>query len=118
MPSEKIDGYLAHISDTVTALEEQIKESREVQQNILAVLNLLLEANEAQTEMLGEILAAAAQEAEPSPIADRLEALCAQVQRMDESQVTLIEAVGELPKAIGEALAASLAGSAVSDSPP
>jgi ABC-type transporter Mla subunit MlaD len=108
MAATKDGAQLAHLSDTVTALAEQLGEQREVQQNILAVLNALLETSQAQSEMLADILGAASQEAGPSPVAQALEALAAQVQQMDENQTSLIARVAELPEAIGRQFEASL----------
>ena len=108
MSAIKDGTQLVHLADTVTALAEQLTEQREVQQNILAVLNALLETNQAQSEMLADILGAASQEAGPSPVAHALEALAAQVQQMDENQTSLIARVAELPEAIGRQFEASL----------
>ena len=108
MAATKDAAHLAHLADTVTALAEQLAEHREVQQNILTVLNALLETNQAQSEMLADILGAASQEAGPSPVAQTLEALAAQVQQMDENQTSLIAQVAELPEAIGRQFEASL----------
>ncbi len=108
MPSAKDGAHLAHMSDTVTAVAEQLEEHRNVQQNILTVLNQLLETNEAQSEMLAEILGAASQEAAPSPVAQALEALVAMVERLAENQATLIGHVVELPEAIGRQFEISL----------
>jgi len=108
MAATKDEAQLAHLADAVTALAEQLAEHREVQQNILAVLNALLETNQAQSEMLADILGAASQEAGPSPVAHALEALAAQVQQMDENQTSLIAQVAELPEAIGRQFEASL----------
>ena len=52
-------------------------------------------------EMLADILGAASQEAGPSPVADALEALAAQVGGMEETQTGLIALVTALPEAIG-----------------
>ena len=92
---------LAHLSDAVTAIAEQLGEQKEVQQTILTVLGQLLEANQAQSEMLSDILGAASQDVGPSPVAEALEALAAQVQQMDENQSSLIVRMAELPEAIG-----------------
>jgi vacuolar-type H+-ATPase subunit I/STV1 len=108
MAATKDGAHLAQLSDTVTAIAEQLGEQREVQQNILAVLSQLLEANQAQSEMLAEILGAASQEAGPSPVAEGLDALAAQVQQMDENQTSLIARVAELPEAVGSQFEASL----------
>jgi hypothetical protein len=108
MAAAKDGAHLALLSDTVTAIAEQLCEQREVQQNILAVLNHLLEANHAQSEMLAEILGVASQDAGPSPVAQALEALAAQVQQMDENQTSLIAQVAGLPEAIGRQFEASL----------
>ena len=108
MAATRDEAQLAHLADAVTALAEQLAEHREVQQNILAVLNALLETNQAQSEMLADILGAASQEAGPSPVAHALEALAAQVQQMDENQTSLIAQVAELPEAIGRQFEASL----------
>jgi len=108
MTTAKDGAYLAHISDTVTAVAEQLEEHRGVQQNILTVLNQLLETNQAQSEMLAEIMGAASQEAGPSPVAQALEALAATVERLAENQATLIAHVAELPEAIGRQFEASL----------
>ena len=108
MAATKDEAQLAHLADAVTALAEQLAEHREVQQNILAVLNALLETSQAQSEMLADILGAASQEAGPSPVAHALEALAAQVQQMDENQTSLIAQVAELPEAIGRQFEASL----------
>jgi hypothetical protein len=88
MTATKDGAYLAHLSDTVTAITEQLDEQREVQQNVLAVLNHLLETNRAQSEMLAEILGAAAQDARPSPVVEALEALVTQVEQMNENQTS------------------------------
>ncbi len=98
----------ANLADSVTALAEQFAEYREVQQNILAVLNALLETNQAQSEMLADILAAATQDPGPSPVAQALEVLAAQVRQMDENQTSLIAEVAELPVAIGREFGISL----------
>ena len=108
MAATRDGAHLAHLADTVTALAEQLAEHREVQQNILAVLNALLETNQAQSEMLADILGAATQDAGPSPLAQALEALAAQVQQMDENPTSLIAQVAELPEAIGRQFEASL----------
>ena len=110
MAADKDGAHLAHISDTVTTIAEGLQESRETQQNILAVLNALLETNQAQSEMLAEILGAASQEAGPSPVAEALEALIAAIERLDENQTILIARVIELPEAIGGQIEASLLG--------
>jgi hypothetical protein len=108
MTTAKDGAYLAHISDTMTELAEQLEEHRGVQQNILTVLNQLLETNQAQSEMLAEILGAASQEAGPSPVAQALETLGAIVERLAENQATLIAHVAELPEAIGRQFETSL----------
>ena len=108
MAATKDGAYLVHLSDTVTAITEQLDEQREVQQNVLAVLNHLLETNRAQSEMLAEILGAAAQDAGPSPVAQALEALAARVQQVDENQTSLIALVAELPEAVGRQFEISL----------
>jgi hypothetical protein len=103
------DGaLLAHISDTVTAFAEGLEEHRQVQQNILTMLDALLETNQAQSEMLAEILGAASQEAGPSPVAQAREALVAVIERLDQNQTTLIARITELPEAIGGQIVASL----------
>ena len=83
MATTQDGAYLAHLADTVTAIAEQLGEQREVQQNMLTVLNDLLEANLAQSEMLADILGAATQDTGPSPVAEALQALAGEVQRMD-----------------------------------
>ena len=108
MPATTDRAYLAHIDDIVIAIEEQLGQHREVQQNILAVLNELLATNQAQSEMLAEILGAASQEAEPSPVAQALAALAARIQELDENQTNLIARVAELPEAVGKQFEASL----------
>jgi hypothetical protein len=97
------DGaHPAHLSDTVRSIAEQLDEQREVQQNILTVLSHLLETSRAQSEMLADILAAATQDVGPSPVAEALEALAAQMQQMDANQTSLIALVAELPEAVGK----------------
>jgi CII-binding regulator of phage lambda lysogenization HflD len=108
MAATKDGAHLAHLADTVTALAEQLAEHGKVQQNILTVLNALLETNQAQSEMLADILGAASQDTGPSPVAEALEALAAQVQQMNENQTSLIAQVAELPEAIGRQFEASL----------
>jgi hypothetical protein len=108
MTAAKDGAYLAHLSDTVTAITEQLDEQREVQQNLLAVLNHLLETNRAQSEMLAEILGAAAQDAGPSPVVEALEALVTQVGQINENQTSLITLVAELPDAVGRQFEISL----------
>jgi hypothetical protein len=108
MAATKDAAHLAHLSDTVTAITEQLGEQREVQQNILTVLNGLLETNRAQSEMLADILGAATQDAGPSPVAQALEALTDQVRQMDENQTSLIALVAELPEAVGRQFEISL----------
>ena len=101
MAAAKHEADVAHMVDTMTAISGQLEEHREVQQTILAVLNELLAANQAQSEMLADILAAASEEAGPSPVAQALEALAARVERMDANQASLIALVADLPEAIG-----------------
>lgn len=108
MAATKDGAHLAHLSDTMLALAEQLVELREVQQTILAVLNALLETNQAQSEMLADILVAASQETGPSPVAQAVAALAAQLQQMDENQMSLIAHVVDLPEAIGQQFEASL----------
>ena len=108
MTAARDGALLAHISDTVTSLAESMEEHRQAQQNILTVLDALLETNQAQAEMLADILKAASQEAGPSPVAEALRALVAVIERVDENQTTLIARVAELPEAIGRQLEASL----------
>ena len=108
MTATREGAYLAHISDTLTAIAEQLDEQREVQQNVLTVLNVLLEANRAQSEMLAEILGAASQDAGPSPVAVALEALATQIRQMDENQTSLIALVAGLPEAVGKQFVTSL----------
>ena len=62
MAVTKDGASLAHMADTVTAIAEQVAEHGEVQRNILAVLNELLETSRAQSEMLADILGAASAE--------------------------------------------------------
>lgn len=98
-----IEGVqVAAISENVAAVVERLGEHKEVQQNILVVLNQLLETNEAQSEMLAEIMAAASQEAGPSPVAEALNALVVSVERLVENQTILLERIVELPNAIGQ----------------
>ena len=101
MTATTYEAQLALLADTMTALAAQLGEQREVQQNVLAVLNALLETNRAQSEMLADILGAASQETGPSPVAEALEALAAQVRHMDENQTSLLALVTELPEAVG-----------------
>lgn len=108
MAADREGALLSHIADTVTMIAEGLEEHREVQQNILTTLNALLETNQAQSEMLGEILGAASQEAGPSPVAEALEALVAVIERMDMNQTALIARVTELPEAMGRQFEASL----------
>jgi hypothetical protein len=96
------------MDDTIPSISERIADLQAVQQNMLTVLNLLLETNEAQTEMLADILAAASAETGPSPVADVLSALVAAVDRLTENQATLIAHVAELPAAIGRQFEISL----------
>ena len=108
MTATRDGAYLAHISDSLTAIAEQLDEQRAVQQNVLTVLNALLETNRAQSEMLAEILGAASQDAGPSPVAVALEALATQVRQMDENQTSLLALVAELPEAVGRQFEISL----------
>jgi hypothetical protein len=96
------------MADTLTAISEQMGQHKDVQQNILAILNHLLVIGQAQSEMLAEILGAASQDAGPSPVAEALETLAAQVQQMGENQTSLIALVAELPEAVGRQFEASL----------
>jgi hypothetical protein len=89
-------------------ISEQLADIREVQENILTTLNLLLEAIQAQSEMLADILAAAAQEPAPSPVAEALAALVATVQGLADNQATLITHIAELPATLGRQLEVSL----------
>jgi len=101
-------AHLAELSDTMRVIGEQLNGQREVQQTILTVLGHLLETSRAQSEMLADILAAATQEVGPSPVAEALEALAAQVQQMDANQTNLIALVAELPEAVGKQFEISL----------
>jgi hypothetical protein len=58
--------------------------------------------------MLADILGAATQEAGPSPVAEALNALVAQVQQLDENQTALIVHLTELSEAMGRQFEASL----------
>jgi hypothetical protein len=108
MVATKNGAHLAPIADTVTAIAEHLAEQRETQQTILAVLNELLAVNQAQSEMLADILAAASQEAGPSPVAQALEVLAGRVRQMEENQTTLIGLVAALPEAVGRQFETSL----------
>lgn len=108
MANTKEGAQLAHIADTVTEIAEELAEQKDIQANVLVVLNALLETNQAQSEMLSEILGAASQEAGPSPVAKALEALVAQIERLDEHQTDLITRVTELPEAVGRQFEVSL----------
>lgn len=108
MAADRDGALLSHIADSVTTIAEGLEEHREVQQSILTVLNALLETNQAQSEMLAEILGAASQEAGPSPVAQALEALAAVIERMDVNQTALIARLAELPEAMGRQFEASL----------
>jgi DNA-directed RNA polymerase sigma subunit (sigma70/sigma32) len=108
MAVTKDGAPLAPIADSVTAIVEQLAQHRELQQTILAVLNELLAANQAQSEMLADILAAASQEAGPSPIAQALEVLANRVRQIEENQTRLIALVAELPEAVGRQFETSL----------
>ena len=89
-------------------ISEQLADIREVQENILTTLNLLLEGIQAQSEMLADILAAAAQEPAPSPVAEALAALVAAVHGLADNQATLIAHIAELPATLGRQLEISL----------
>jgi hypothetical protein len=77
---------------------------------MLTVLESLLETNQAQSEMIADILGAATQETGPSPVADALAAVVAQVQLLNENQAAMIAQMVALPDAIGQQFAASLSG--------
>ena len=102
MAATNDETSLAHLADGMAALSARVAEQGEVQRNILTVLNALLETSRAQSEMLADILAAASQEAGPSPVAEALEALAAQVGGMEETQASLIALVTALPEALGK----------------
>ena len=118
MAATKDGAHLAHLADAVTALAEQLAPSVKqatwldstgrFSRTSWRVLNALLETNQAQSEMLADILGAATQDAGPSPVAQALAALAAQVQQMDENQTSLIAQVAGLPEAIGRQFEASL----------
>ena len=110
MATTQDGAYLAHISDTVTAMAAHLDSQHETQQAILTVLKLLLETNAAQSEMLADIIRAATPEDGPSPVAEALQALAAQVQQMDETQAELITQIVALPAAIGSQFEISLRG--------
>ena len=97
------------MAEIVPPISEQLADISEVQENILTTLNLLLEANEAQSQMLADILAAAAQEPAPSPVAEALAALVAAVQGLADNQAALIAHIAELPASIGRQLESCLA---------
>jgi vacuolar-type H+-ATPase subunit I/STV1 len=108
MAATKDVTHLAQLSDTVSAIAQQLGAQRKVRQNVLAVLNQLLEANQAQSEMLTDILEAASEDAGPSPVAEALDSLAAQVQQLDENQTSLIAQMAELPEAVGRQFETSL----------
>jgi hypothetical protein len=108
MPVTNDGAFLSQMADTLTAISERMGEHKDVQQNILAVLNHLLVTSQAQSEMLAEILRAASQDTGPSPVAEALETLAAQVQQMGENQTSLIALVAELPEAVGRQFESSL----------
>jgi hypothetical protein len=110
MADSKDRADLVQIAQAVAALGKQLAEQGEVQKNMLAVLESLLETNQAHSEMIADILGAATQEPGPSPVADALAAVVAQVQLLNENQAAMIAQMAGLPDAIGQQFAASLSG--------
>jgi hypothetical protein len=108
MASGKNGASLAYVAEALTAIAAQMAEGREVQRNILTVLNALLETSQTHTEMLADILGAAAQDTGPSPVAQALDALTMQVRRVDENQTVLIIRLSELPEVLGRQLEQSI----------
>jgi len=105
MAKDQDDAALARLGQSVTAMQEELSALRTTQNALLATLAALLAANEAQSEMLGEILRAARQEDGPSEVARQLEALIAAVRQGTETIDSLAEQMAALPGAIGAAIA-------------
>jgi hypothetical protein len=101
---------MAHLGQAMTAMRQELGELRTTQSALLATLTALLAANEAQSEMLGEILRAARQEDGPSEVAQHLEALTAAVRHGAETVEALAAQMIALPEEIGAAIARSMPG--------
>jgi hypothetical protein len=108
MAATKDGAHMAHTANTTMTITEQLEQHGEVQQSILAVLSELLATNQAQSEILADILAAASEEAGPSPVAEALEVIAARVRQMEENQTRLITLVADLPEAVGRQFEISL----------
>jgi hypothetical protein len=68
-------GFLAHLSDRVTSVDERIDRLLELQDAVLAILTRMSEDLRAQSEMLAEILGAARDDPGPSPVSVLLKVL-------------------------------------------
>jgi prefoldin subunit 5 len=108
MAKDQDAAAVAHLGQTVTAMREELSELRTTQNAVLATLTAVLAANEAQSEMLAEILRAARQEEGPSEVAQQLESLVAAVRLSTETIEFLAEQMAALPGEIGAAVARGL----------
>jgi hypothetical protein len=101
-------GFLAHISDTVTATDEKVDQLLERQDTVIAILTRMSEDLRAQSEMLAEILGAALTDPEPSPVALQLMALTAAVNENTTAVVEMAEDLASIPSEIGDAVAEAI----------
>ena len=109
---DKLDsegGYLAHISDTVTATGGKIDQLLERQEVLIAVLTRMSEDMRTQSEMLAEILGAASSDPEPSPVAELLAQLTAAVNENTRAVAEMSEELAEIPAEIGDAIVTAMA---------
>lgn len=101
---------LAELTQRVSELQTQMEAVREGQQSVVAVLTLLVETNEAQSEMLAEILAAARQDQGPSETAQQLDVLTVAIRQNSDVIQGLAQQMAALPTEIGAEVARAMPG--------
>jgi uncharacterized coiled-coil protein SlyX len=99
-----VGGYLAHISDTVTATDEKVDQLLDQQATLVAILTRLSEDLRTQSEMLAEILGAATGDPGPSPIAEALVALNDAVRENTEVVANMADTLAALPAELADAI--------------
>jgi uncharacterized coiled-coil protein SlyX len=101
-------GYLAHISDTVTATDEKVDQLLDQQATLIAILTRLSEDLRTQSEMLAEILGAATGDPGPSPVAEALIALNDAVRENTEAVAGMADNLAALPAEFADTIAQAI----------
>jgi ABC-type transporter Mla subunit MlaD len=97
------------LSGEIDRLAGEIAGLRTEMRALTQGLRLMLETQATHTEMLREILAAATLEPAPSPLAETLQQIFAELEATHAALAGLSEHIEKMPERIGEEIAAALA---------